>query len=128
MTEIKLYWDPKSNLLFFPDFETKPVKETKPRDFVVERFRPCDTLVGDEGDYSFEAVYIARFGRWDVCGCCFRESTLRKLVNYKDSGFQDADMRANFRKFVEDHPRFENTRFATDEDDCVSGVPMTACT
>lgn len=128
LEEHKLFWDPRSNLLFIPTFETVSVEETQPRGFAVERFRPCDALVGDDGNYSFEAVLLARFGRWDTCGCCFHESTLKKLVNYKDYGFQSEDMRADFQKFVDAHPKFQNTRFATKEDDCVSGVPMTACT
>lgn len=121
LDEHRLYWDPKSNLLFFPDFETEASCETQPRGFVVERFYPKEN-----DDYpSFEAVYLARFGRWDTCGCCFRESILKKLVNFDDSGYQDADVRTNFRKFVEEHPEFRSTRFAAKEE-CIEGVPKEA--
>lgn len=126
LEEHRLYWDPRSNLLFFPTFETVSVGGAQPRNFAVERFRPCDALVGDDGNcLFFEAVFIARFGRWDTCGCCFRESVLKKLVNYEDYGFHDADVRANFRKFVEDDPKFKDTRFAA-KDECIDGIPKKA--
>lgn len=125
LANYKLYWDPKSNLLFIPGFETEADGETQPRGFAVERFRPCGFITEKGYSYpSFEAVYITCFGTWGLLGYP-RSHILRDLISSKGPGFTDQDVRANFRKFVEDRPEFRNTRFAAKED-CLGSIPKEA--
>lgn len=125
LADHKLYWDPKSNLLFIPGFETEAVGETQPRGFAIERFRPCDFITEEGYNYpSFEAVLLASFGTWGLMGYAYEE-LLKDLTRPEGPEFKDADVRANFRKFIEDHPEFKDTRFATEEE-CIDSIPKEA--
>lgn len=125
LADHKLYWDPKSNLLFFPAFETEAVGETQPRGFAVERFRPCGFIIEKGYSYpSFEAVLLASFGTWGLLGYAYEE-ILKDFTRLEGPGFKHADVRANFRKFVEDNPKFKDTRFATKEE-CIYSIPKEA--
>lgn len=125
LANYKLYWDPKSNLLFIPGFETEADGETQPRGFAVERFRPCSYITEEGYSYpSFEAVHLVSFGTWGLLGYP-RSHILRDLTRPKGFDFAEQDMRNSFRKFVKDNPKFKDTRFAA-KDECVDSIPKTA--
>ena len=73
---------------------------------------------------SFEAVLLASFGTWGLLGYPY-EQILKDFTDLKGPGFKNKSVRANFRKFVEDHPKFKNTRFAAKEE-CIVSVPKEA--
>lgn len=125
LADYKLYWDPKSNLIFFPAFETEAVGETQPRGFAVERFRPCGFLAEKGYRYpSFEAVLLASFGTWGIFEFGY-EDILKALTSPEGPEFKDADVRDNFRKFLTDNPKFKDTRYAAKEE-CVDSIPRKA--
>lgn len=125
LADHKLYWDPKSNLLFIPRFETVAVGETQPRGFAIERFRPCDFITEKGYSYpSFKAVLLASFGTWGLLGYAYEE-ILKDFTRPEGPGFADQDVRDNFRKFVEDNPKFKDTRYATKEE-CINSIPKEA--
>lgn len=125
LADYKLYWDPKSNLLFIPTFETTGARGVHPRRFDIEKFRPCDFLAERGILYpSFKAVLLANFGTWGLVGYAHSE-ILKDFTRLNGPGFVDKGVRANFQKFVEDHPNFKNTRFATKEE-CIDSIPKEA--
>lgn len=125
LADHKLYWDPKSNLLFIPGFETEADGETQPRGFAIKQFRQSHFLAEKGYSYpSFEAVLLASFGTWGLLGYAYGE-ILKDLMRPNSLKFADKDVRANFRKFVKDHPELKDTRFATKEE-CIDSIPKEA--
>lgn len=123
LADYVMYWDPKSNKLFFPSFESLPVGRTF-SDFRIRKFKPFRHL---EGRYPrFKAVDITHFGTWGLFG--FNEDEfLRKYIRKGKSPYRNATITERFRKFIKKHPELKDATFA-DATDCDgnSRVPRTA--
>lgn len=136
LADYKLYWDPKSNLLFFPSYETELVEGSEKdltKLFKVQKYRPIKSLEKD-GFPHFEAVKIASFGTWGLMGWC-KTLILKKLMSTIDSTkdedelFEKKAVNSMFRDFVKAHPSFRNARFPPENSDLLfknSGVPLLA--
>lgn len=118
-----MYWDPKSNKLFFPAFGSVPVGRSF-SDFRTRKFKPVEFL---EGKYPrFEAVDIAHFGTWGLVGFN-KEGFLRKYIRKGKSPYRDATIAERFRKYIKKHPELKDATFADAKDcDGDSGIPRSA--
>ena len=130
LADMKLYWDPKSNLLFFPEYETEPVEgDDRKMTFELRKYRPCSGC-GLDGYPWFEAVKIASFGTWGIMGWD-EESiiySLLKSVNTTskaDEFYEKHAVNVLLRKFVKANPSFKRVRFAKKKE-LSSGVPKAA--
>ena len=144
LADYKLYWDPKSNLLFFPQYDTKPVRgfAKKPL-FSVCRFRPYEGC-GLGGYPWFEAVKIASFGTWGLLTYGLRAKKIGKDLGKiiardivlamssrkkSDELFTNAKCNAAFREFAKANPSLRDARFAEPGSKLVlkaSGIPRSA--
>lgn len=136
LADYKLYWDPKSNLLFFPQYETE-LLEGDPKDpsmkFKVRKYKP-DHSLEKYGYPYFEAVKIASFGTWGTFGWD-EDSILKRLLSTinsdkdEDEFFAKKNDNALFREFAKAYPPFRNARFPPEKSDLLfkdSGVPLMA--
>lgn len=133
LADCKLYWDPESNLLFFPEFETtRSDGADTTGDFDVHEFRP--DCPGISGCPRFNAVMMFSFGTWGllprerILGC------LKKAVDACLAGrrmrlYRDKSTNMLFRRFVKSSPEIGDARFAV-AGDCAKrrgwGIPLTA--
>lgn len=136
LADYKLYWDPKSNLLFFPQYDTSLLKGD-PKDpstrFKVQKYRPAFDLE-KYGYPHFEAVLIACFGTWGAFGWT-NEAILKCFIDTIDSDneedwfFAKNENNEAFREFAKANPSFRNAKFPPEKSDLLfkdSGVPLKA--
>lgn len=117
LADYKLYWDPKSNMLFIPDYDTKPIDGDTKDNFSVRRFRPFESLEKYGNEYPwFEAVLICSFGTWGLVGIGLM-SVAERLRKYaksrrkRDRVFTQDRINRKFLEFTKEHPEFANTGF-----------------
>lgn len=118
-----MYWDPKSNKLFFPTFDSVPIGRPF-SDFRTRKFKPVEHL---EGEYPrFKAVDIAHFETWGLIGFD-RGEFLRKYIRKGKPPYRDATIAERFRKYIKKHPELKDATFV-DKKDCDgdSGIPRSA--
>lgn len=140
LADYKLYWDPKSNLLFFPQCDTTRSDGAKTTgDFNVHEFRPDDACCPRISSCPrFNAVLMFSFGTWGLIQYPEKRilEDLRKAVDECRTGvktrlslYKNKSTNVLFRKFVEANPDIADVRFAVDGD-CAKrrgwGIPKTA--
>lgn len=123
LADYRLYWDPRSNKLFIPAFDTKPVTPGNETEFVIDRFRP--THEGCRCRPWFEAVYMGSFGTWGLVGVSYT-SIIKCFTDLKRNIFGSKDMENKRKEFMMKFPQFKEVTFAAVED-CVKGnIPKTS--
>lgn len=127
LADYKMYWDPKSNRLFFPKYETEPASISDHDDYAfnIERFKQSSYLESKGETYpTFEAVLMVVFGTWGLIG--FSSSAfLEKYIRQGKSPYKTEKMTKNYQDFLELHPEFKEAEFAT-PDENGHGVPTQA--
>lgn len=138
LADYKFYWDPKGNLLFFPQCDTtRSDGADTTGDFEVHEFRPDDAHCPRiSGCPRFSAVLMFSFGTWGLLQFSDERiiEDLRKAIDACKTGermslYRNKSTNVLFRKFVKDHPEIVDVGFAVDGD-CAKrhgwGVPKTA--